>query len=293
MEKKKYCGVVVLYNPDENLYSNIETYVNDVDKLYLIDNTDSNKKMKIKDNEKIHYYSLNKNMGLAYALNYGCNMALKDNYDYVLTMDQDSFFDKDSVCEMKKFIENNNNYAIVSPNVRSLYVDEQGIEKTAYVQENINNNIEKNWTMTSGSLMDLAVFKEVGGFDEAMFIDHLDIELGIKISRVNKKIIVLGKPIINQHFGNSKPKKLLWKTVHPLYASPVRSYYLFRNQKYLEKKYGKNIKKFIGVHLFNYFVKSTIFENDRLKKYKMMLKGIRDAKNGKMGKYEDIHEKRK
>lgn len=135
--------------------------------------------------------------------------------------------------------------------------------------------------------MHLNSFIEIGGFDEKMFIAHLDIDLGIKIHEINKSIIVIHDSILNQHFGNSKPKKILWKTVHPSYANPVRTYYLFRNQKYLENKYGKDAKKYIGVSLWKFFIKITLFEDRKREKYKMMMRGIRDSKKQVMGKYDE------
>ena len=52
-------------------------------------------------------------------------------------------------------------------------------------------------------------------------------------------------------------------------------------------KYGKEIYKFIGVDLWKFFVKITLFEKQRLKKYLMMFQGYRDAKANRMGKYRD------
>ena len=73
-------------------------------------------------------------------------------------------------------------------------------EKEAYIQFDTDKNTIKNWTMTSGSLMHLNSFIEIGGFDEKMFIAHLDIDLGIKIHEINKSIIVIHDSILNQHF---------------------------------------------------------------------------------------------
>ena len=285
---KKVCAVVVFFNPEENVLKNIESYVDDVEKVYIIDNSNINNFMNFEfNNKKIEYMPLMKNMGLAYALNYGCKKAISEGYEYVLTMDQDSFFDSGAVNKLKSFmLKNSKKYSIVSPNVKSLYYDEKDkVEKVTYIQFSTEKNTERNWTMTSGSLMNLNDFVKINGFDDKMFIAHLDVDIAIKINKINKKIIVIGNSIINQHFGNSKPRYILWKKVHPSFASPVRTYYLFRNQKYLEIKYGKDIKKFINVNLFKFIVKITLFEDKKLVKYRMMYQGIKDAKIGQMGVY--------
>ena len=45
----KIAGVVVLYNPDDNVRTNIDSYINELDILYVVDNSpipnDNNKKI--------------------------------------------------------------------------------------------------------------------------------------------------------------------------------------------------------------------------------------------------------
>lgn len=282
---KSICAIVVLYNPDRSMFNNIETYIDDVDKIFLLDNSDNNR-FNI-DNDKIEYISFKENKGLAFALKFGCEKAINDGYEYVLTMDQDSYFDKYSFSKLVDFIMKNSEFAIVSPNVRSLYYDQkENMEKEAFIQYPQNKNTIVNWSMTSGSLINLMYYQNIKGFDDQMFIAHVDIDLCFQFSLINKKIIIIGDSILNQHFGNSKPKKILWKVVHPSFASPIRTYYLFRNQKYLENKYKKyNIKSFINIKLSKFIIKITLFENNKIEKYYMMIKGIVDGKRNKMGKY--------
>lgn len=289
---RKYSGVVVLYNPEDDVYKNIYSYIDDIDKLYIIDNSADNHDEILNKYEfynKCKYVPLKKNYGLAYALNQGCRMALEDGYDYVLTMDQDSEFEHDAVKIMKNFIEHEEKeYAIVCPNVHSIYFDrKEQREKTAYIRWRKDERLLQNWAMTSGSMMSIRAYSKVGGFDDKMFIAHVDIDLGIKLMQNGEQIIMLGNALICQRFGHSEPRKILWKTVHPSFASPVRTYYLFRNQKYLEQKYGKAIKEFIDVSLVKFVIKITLFENEKISKYKMMLRAFKDAKTGRMGEYRE------
>ena len=39
MSKIKLAGIVTLYNPTDQDIKNIDTYLDDIDKLYIIDNT--------------------------------------------------------------------------------------------------------------------------------------------------------------------------------------------------------------------------------------------------------------
>ena len=287
---RKYAGVVVLYQPKDDVWDNIQSYLEEIDLLYVMDNSfevNSVVVEKIKQNEKCHYISMNGNIGLAGALNEGCRLAKKDGYDYILTMDQDSVFEKNAVTAMiNKIEQSEKHYAIIAPNVTSIYPDENGEMKTSYTLLSKGEEKQENWVMTSGSLMNLSDYEEVGGFDESFFIAHIDVDLGIRMYQKGMKILMLGDAMIYQRFGNSKPKKLLWKTVHPWYEDSSRTYYLFRNQTYMLKKYGKEYKDVIHVSLFNHIVKILIFEDKKLEKVKKAIEGYRDGKKGKMGKYE-------
>lgn len=290
MKDNRYCGVVVWYNPDIEVINNISTYITDLDKLYIIDNScERNMELvdKIIDNDKIEYISLGGNRGLAYALNKGCNKAIDEGFDYILTMDQDSYFELNSVKLMKEFIKKSNkHYAIIAPNVKSVYIDElENKKKIAYTVLTEGKNKELIWVMTSGSMMCIKDFVEAGKFDEKLFIAHIDIDLGIALNNLGKKIIMLSDVIIYQTFGNSKPKKILWKVVHPSFANPVRTYYLFRNQVYLLKKYGIKSYGIINVKLYKFIVKIILFEDEKIEKILMAVKGIFHGVSEKMGKY--------
>ena len=88
----KICGVVVWYNPDK--VSNIKSYLNHLDKLYIVDNSNNNNFELTKNLGEITYIPLLCNKGIAYALNVGLKKALDEKYDFILTMDQDSEYEE-------------------------------------------------------------------------------------------------------------------------------------------------------------------------------------------------------
>lgn len=286
---RKYAGVVVLYQPKDNVWENIQSYLEEIELLYVMDNSvewNAPVVEQVKQSEKCRYISMQGNKGLAVALNKGCQLAKEEGYDYILTMDQDSVFEKGSVTTMiKKIEESKEHYAMIAPNVTSIYPDENGEMKTSYTLLQKGEEKQETWVMTSGSLMNLADYETVGGFDESFFIAHIDVDFGIRMYQKKMKIVMLGDAMIYQRFGNSKPKKLLWKTVHPWYEDSSRTYYLFRNQTYMLQKYGKEYKKLIHVSLANHIIKILIFEDKKIEKVKKAIEGYRDGKKGKMGKY--------
>lgn len=287
---KRYAGIVVLYQPTLQVYQNMLTYIEPLECVFVMDNsTEYNQELitKIKSNPKCVYLPMDGNIGLAGALNKGCNIAYEKGFDYILTMDQDSYFEESAVSRLIARAEKaSDEMAIIAPNVTSVYLDEEtGEQRVAYVLQDENGEYDQTWVMTSGSLMNLAAFHAIGGFDEDFFIAHIDVDFGIRLTLVGYQTIMLGNAMIFQRFGHSKPKKILWKTVYPWYEAPNRTYYLFRNHTYMMKKYGKKIKPLVHVSLSNHIIKILLFENKKMKKIKNAWLGYWDGRKGKMGKW--------
>ena len=96
MNNLKLAATVILYNPEDEIYINIESYINYVDILYIIDNSTHHNNNLVKRLNKnftnIKYINNNANLGIATALNIGCKEALDEKFNWILTMDQDSKF---------------------------------------------------------------------------------------------------------------------------------------------------------------------------------------------------------
>lgn len=69
----KLAGVVILYHPDDSVIMNISTYIEELDVLYVLDNSEIPAEAiasKIKEFPNAHYVAFRDNMGISYALNY-------------------------------------------------------------------------------------------------------------------------------------------------------------------------------------------------------------------------------
>jgi rhamnosyltransferase len=118
----KIAGVVVLYNPDESVIGNINSYIKDLELLYVFDNSEVKNELieKLKKINKVKYFSVGKNVGIGFALNYVCDIAVKEGYDWLLTMDHDSYFEPNGVLKMigefeKKIGRDKEKIGVISP----------------------------------------------------------------------------------------------------------------------------------------------------------------------------------
>ena len=102
----KIAAVVVLYNPNQDNIDNINRYLNIIDKIYVVDNSEDNI-IRISDSEKIKYIKYGENKGMAKALNEGSINAINDGYKWLLTMDQDSKITEENIKDMLDYLDKN------------------------------------------------------------------------------------------------------------------------------------------------------------------------------------------
>lgn len=274
---KKVCAVVVWYNPTVDMVKNIDSYKEKIDKLWIIDNSNySNKNfLNMIEIESIKYVFNKKNVGIAKALNIAGFEAYKEKYKWLLTMDQDSKFSGNSFDKLLEFIEKaEENVGIVSP-----YHKLKGKKNTLE-----NEFEEKKIVMTSGNLINLNIFNDLGGFNEEFFIDEVDHEYCYRLGKVNKKIIVLKNSELEHNLGDIKEYNFLGKKIITTNHSPIRRYYMMRNRLYIMKKY-KELRFFYSLVIINSFIKILIFEKEKIEKVKYMFKGIHDYRKGIKNEY--------
>ena len=267
-------------NPSKDVNNCIKTYINDIDKLFVVDNSNSDNSNLILKNKKIEYISNKKNLGIATALNIAARKAYEENYDYILTMDQDSKFEKDNLKELISFTEkcDIDKTGLVSP----WHITKEELKKP---QNDIEEVIE---VMTSGNLVNLKIWKKINGWKEYFFIDNVDIEYCMNLNKHGFKVIRYNKVSLTHNLGNITKKKLLWKTVNCTNHNYIRQYYMIRNLYYLsdlyKNDYPKNLKKMKRGALGR-FKNILVFEKDKYRKIRNMFRGYRDYKRKIKGEY--------
>ena len=282
MDNKRISATVIWYNPDDENIKNIRTYIDYVEKLYIIDNSKENNK-KLADslnNLKTEYIYNDKNLGIAKALNLACEKAANDNFEWLLTMDQDSSFDSNSIKSYFRTFEKmtKNNVGIISPR----HMLKNDIDKFSDDKE----SIEINHVMTSGNLLNLKIWEEIGKFDENLFIDEVDSEICFRIIESGYKVIQLNKIRMFHELGNLEKRNFFTRKISVLNHNHIRKYYIMRNKFYMLKKYKKYRLRYI-YYILNDFFKVIFYEKDKLRKLKYMFKGITDFMKNKMGELDD------
>ncbi|MDT3696288.1 MAG: glycosyltransferase [Ignavibacterium sp.] len=281
---KKIAAVVTLYNPDLSVYENIITYANQVKVVYAVDNSDSEISdsilEKIKSIQNLIYISESKNLGIAKSLNIGANFAMKANFDYLLTMDQDSKASEKMVNILLSVMSSHHKIAIAA--AEHFNPSFHHISGEFYCKDVL-------YTMSSGNLLDLSIYNIVGGFKDELFIDYVDHEYCLRLNKLGYRVIITNDTLVFHTLGKSEKKKILGVNLYPTHHSPLRYYYRTRNRYYVNKLYISHFPKYVREDHKNQlreFIYLLFGEKQVLKKIKLILLGYLDYRRNKLGKYE-------
>ena len=269
-------GVVILYNPEESVIEHIKTYVPYLKKLYVMDNSDEMNEKCIKKicaiSNKIEYKFLNSNTGIAYPINIVMK-ELKEN-DWLLTMDQDSYFYGGS---FRKYIEilpklRKNVYAI-SPQIR--YKEKSNVKNKSFFRDRLK---KLSKCIQSGAIFSVRIGNKVKGFNEDFYIDAVDTEYCYKCNKKGYVLYQYDKGILIHRLGNKIDNfRTKWLPFSLRQHNALRRYYIVRNNLYLKDLYPDEKIKIL-MYLFVGTVKIILFDDDINNKIKMMLKAYKDYK---------------
>ena len=282
MDNKKIPATVIWYNPDTENIENIKTYIDYVEKVYIIDNSMNNNKKLCSslNNNKIEYVYNKKNLGIAKALNLACEKAISDGFKWILTMDQDSSFSSNDINEYFKSFDNieKKNIGIFSPK----HILKNDINKI----RDDKKFLEIDHVMTSGNLLNLFAWEKIGKFDENLFIDEVDSEICFRMIENDYKVIQMNRIKMFHELGSLEKRNFFIKKISVLNHNYIRKYYIMRNKFYMLKKYKKYRLRYI-YYILNDFFKVIFYEKDKLRKLKYMFRGINDFFKNKMGELDD------
>lgn len=277
------CAGIVLYNPNiDRLMRNIKSIQDQVDHIYVVDNGS--------ENFGDIYNSINtclnisvirnmENMGIAKALNQMCQVALETGYDWILTLDQDSVCPAHMI-EIFMSYTDITNIGIICP-----AVNYEGWKNKSKFEKPIE---EIGACMTSASFTNLHAWKYIGGFCENYFIDYVDNEFCMKLRIHNYKILRVNRCIFSHQLGDSGHIKLFGIiSVNYTRHSPLRLYYMTRNNLFFIRKYSNELNIVKEYLKLIYVVTSGFFaSNKKISSLKYIMRGIYDFKNNRMGKYQ-------
>lgn len=265
--KEDVLAVVVTFNCEPLLLDNIKSLRNQVSKIIVIDNNskqDSKKYLELAKEYCTIIYEV-ENKGIPFRLNEAIDIAQKEGYKLLLTMDQDTVLALDAVGYMLDVLNNDMKVASVGPARRSRYED-----KDYYY---------KDYLITSGNLVKVDALIDAGRYDSSLFVDMVDIDISLALRKKKYNLAISNKASMKHKVGEYEERQILGLKRKYLSHGSFRFYQIYKNLVIVEKRYIKFFPlfciKLAITHLGDFLL--IMFENDSKNKYKSAMRGMIDA----------------
>ena len=294
--------ILVTYNAPSNLTGSLELLSKNFDRIILVDNGSDIETISVIEHhvqsmkDKLLFIPNRKNMGVAKALNQGLSLADQLGYQFALTLDQDSTplpGMLDALTQTLLSHPNNENLAVLAPEIieKNTHKKSQVLGFTSrfsFKRMTCNNKTLRNVTfvITSGSLYNLRLYREIGPFRDDFFIDAVDMEYCLRAILKGFEISVACNAKLEHNLGHRVQMRLFRWAASPTFHPPSRWYFMNRNRIALFRLYALRFPHWLfheaGVALKG-LVRMLVFENHRIIKIKAMFYGIRDGILNRMG----------
>lgn len=298
VDNSKIAGVVVTYHPAAAVVENLQTMVRECGCVLVVDNgSGAEVCSRLAAIPGVEMMALGENLGVAAALNRGADWAQKRGCGWLVTFDQDSrpadgmldalwarhrqlpkaavigpkIEEPDTAGSSYRWVRRNPRW----PALFQRACDEPALEAVTMV-------------ITSGSLIQLSVWNEVGRFDEALFIDYVDIDYCLRVIRAGHSVAVAPAAVLEHHLGNRQRLVKFGRDFRPMNHPSFRHYFIARNRVRVWRRHALAIPHWavfdLCFALYN-AMRVVAFETEKLAKFRALLLGTWDGFAGQSGPY--------
>ena len=243
------CAIIVTYNPVITALLELVGQLSKETDFIIVDNGTEGISSIV---ESINVYKqcreiirLNKNEGLAKALNVGINWSVGQDYKFVFLFDQDSSLCDLFVQRMIRAYEDARgkaeaHIAAVGPRI----INPQTMRQTRFKLFNrfvfrsdvrfaeSTTHYVADFLITSGTLLCLETIKYIGGMKESYFIDNVDLEWCFRAKSKGYELVGTDDAILYHAIGERSSNPLV-RAGYMAQHNPQRSYFSSRNRVHL------------------------------------------------------------
>lgn len=278
---KKILAIIITYHPSKNVFYNLCILKKQIKDIIIVDNGSFDNEISNIESE-FNVIRNNRNYGIAKALNIGVKYAIENNFEWIITFDQDSTITHNMIDTMMNAYNNlNESYKQKVMSLVPIAIERKLIKEK--IDSDINNikTQELIVEITSGNLVKTKVFKEIGLFDEELFIDYVDHDFCLRLNKSGFLLLQCKGAFLIHEMGNFKWKRVFGK--NRLYRDypPLRVYYQTRNRFYICRKYKKDYPEFVRNDIKTFFrenLKMLLWGSDKINTIRMIFKGLIDSK---------------
>jgi len=287
------CAVLVTFHPDDDMIRQAVAAVRaQVAELVVVDNASVDLADALAGLDAV-LLTQETNGGLAAAQNVGIDWARAHRHTHVLILDQDSLAAPgmvDALLSNWRELAAVTKVAAVGPRFR----DPRDERDAPFVQvgfprnrklwcEPANPQVACDFLISSGALIPLAVLDDVGGMDEGLFIDNVDLEWSFRARSRGYELFGVYAARMQHRLGEDRQPLLggRQQVVH----GPQRLYFIMRNRVSLYRR-QHTPRVWIAQDLPRVALKFLIFTvlvGPRLHNARYMFQGLLDGARGRSG----------
>lgn len=240
--------------------------------------------------------ALGDNLGIARAQNLGIERARALGARAVLLSDQDSVPEPDMVRRLREGLgrarTEHGTVAAVGPvtvdernaGAALLFSDHRWGPRRATVPARDGALVPATFLIASGCLVDVSALDVVGGMNEAWFIDHIDLEWGLRARRAGfGSYGVVGARLA--HSLGDRVQRIPGRERDVHIHSPVRNYYMARNTVLLIRSGLLRFAWQVGyvAWIVKYAAFYVLAVAPRARRARLLLRGFADGLRGRAG----------
>jgi rhamnosyltransferase len=293
-------AVVVTYQPHLiELARLLDAIRHQVQRIIVVDNGSTiNVKGFCADRSdpEIHCLCLGNNHGVAAAQNVGIAWAREQGASFVILFDQDSIPESGMVALLHRTYQRKTDEGYRVAAVGPRYVDDRNCAHASFsrlsgmriVTEDCTIHKEAipvDFVISSGSLISLEALHRIGCMNEALFIDQVDIEWGLRAKSFGYQSFGECDAVMAHSLGEP-PLSILGRKI--LNHSPLRHYYIIRNAIWLISRNYTPLgwRLYFGRMILVRYLLYPLWVTPRFTYLNMMTKGLWHGLIGRMGKLE-------
>lgn len=284
----KIVSVIVTFNPEENRLNKLVSLLIDSQVTVVIVDNNSQKNFFLEEQKYFFKYSLNENLGIAYAQNIGIKKSIELGASHILFFDQDSHisdhFVDNLMSDYLKIYATHEEIAAIGPRFidknKGFYFPALRFNKYGLIDkisvEDIKVPTEVSFLISSGTLVSVDSLKSIGFMKEEFFIDFVDTEWCFRAISMGYKLYMSERAVMKHSIGDDTLK--IYNFNIPVHSG-FRRYYRVRNLFFMWKM--PYIPKILVAKLMvtNFLIQVLLFllKDKKLDYIKFYLKAIKDG----------------
>lgn len=290
MRLEKVWTVVVTYYPPLDLPTRLEVIRQGVGKVIVVDNGSPKQDLLgLESMPGVEVIRNPKNLGLAAAQNQGLLLAMEQGAEWVLFLDQDSQPEPGFLEAMRSYYEtlsvkDRRRLLLLAPQVYEEgggYFCHYILPWRGFLFRRVPCRppglLGVLFVISSGTLVPVERFQELGVFREDFFIDYIDTEFCLRGLLRGFEIHVICGAVLRHRLGRREVRRLGPLTFKPTHHPVWRKFYLYRNRCQVLRLYGRRIPAFwtfeICAMVYD-LLQVILFEDERFAKLRAAWQGL-------------------